>query len=201
MLSECASGVPRAIYRPDASILHEMGSRKGCTTLSNTISILEALWSRPVAARLTGLPARASIVAERARLPDACGSDRTGERTRPRATAESMAVATRVGTFARHPLTGFSCKLENAARFRFWTSPSMTNSALGLMRASSSLRMEIEASSSFKKEGHGRRVGAWARGGVAHGRRWHGSLRPSGGITYRTIRAASHNLNESVACK
>ena len=77
-----------------------MGSRKGCTTLSNTISILEALWSRPVAARLTGLPARASIVAERARLPDACGSDRTGERTRPRATAESMAVATRVGTFA-----------------------------------------------------------------------------------------------------
>ena len=104
---------------------------------------------------------------------------------------------------SRHPLTGFSCKLENAARFRFcfWTSPSMTNSALGLMRASSSLRMEIEASSSFKKEGHGRRVGAWARGGVAHGRRWHGSLRPSGGITYRTIRAASHNLNESVACK
>ena len=100
MLSECASGVPRAIYRPDASILHEMGSRKGCTTLSNTISILEALWSRPVAARLTGLPARSSIVAERARLPDACGSDRTGERTRPRATAESMAVATRVGTFA-----------------------------------------------------------------------------------------------------
>ena len=77
-----------------------MGSRKGCTTLLNTISILEALWSRPVAARLTGLPARSSIVAERARLPDACGSDRTGERTRPRATAESMAVATRVGTFA-----------------------------------------------------------------------------------------------------
>ena len=172
MLSECASGVPRAIYRPDASILHEMGSRKGCTTLSNTISILEALWSRPVAARLTGLPARASIVAERARLPDACES-----RSHWRADASSRnsrgvgEVWPRGSAPSRHPLTGFSCKLENAARFRFWTSPSMTNSALGLMRASSSLRMEIEASSSFKKEGHGRRVGAWARGGVAHGRR------------------------------
>ena len=52
----------------------------------------------------------------------------------------------------------------------------MTNSALGLMRASSSLRMEIEASSSFKKEGHvdaewghGRAEGSpTAAGGMAH---------------------------------
>ena len=96
-------------------------------------------------------------------------------------------VATRVGTFA----PSFDWVLVQA-----WKTPALPLldesiddefRFLGLMMASSSLRMEIEASSSFKKEGHGRRVGAWARGGVAHGRRWHGSLRPSGGITYRTI--------------
>jgi hypothetical protein len=44
----------------------------------------------------------------------------------------------------------------------------------------------------------------WGDGRVdaaAHGCWWHAPRRGLGGITYYTIRAASHNLNEPLACK
>ena len=76
--------------------------REASFTLSNTISILEALRSRLVAVWLSDLPTRQAMVTHRARLTDSCESLCAGKRTRRRISADSMAVARPV---ARQPGT------------------------------------------------------------------------------------------------
>jgi hypothetical protein len=70
------------------------------------------------------------------------------------------------------------------------------------------VRKEIWPRSNEKERGHRRKKmpmdAEWGHGRVAaaaHGCWWHAPRRGLGGITYYTIRAASHNLNEPLACK
>ena len=74
--------------------------REGHTALSITISVIEALWSRLVAARLADMTTQAAVVTQRVQMRDSCAYKRIAKRMRRHATDQSMAVATRVGTFA-----------------------------------------------------------------------------------------------------